>query len=120
MIFKCQQFTCLRVLIAPIRLFVIMGIWSLLTIEIPVVCITGVPWILDLVTSVIQHEHGFDDSCYLTISLDAVNLLKVDTLRVAIKINKAPQRLIPPLGSNSDIFEFENILVAAHTLGQTS
>ena len=55
-----------------------MGMWSLLTIQIPA-CIAGIPWILDLVTSVIQHEHGFDDSCYLTISLDAVNLLNVDT-----------------------------------------
>jgi len=45
-----------------------------LTVVIRLFVIMGIPWIFELVTSVISHEHGFDESCYIKIGLDAINL----------------------------------------------
>ena len=63
-----------------VRLFVIMGIKFLYSIYITIY-IAGVPFILELVTSVIAHEYGMDATCYLTMSVDTLNLLSVGTLK---------------------------------------
>ena len=63
-----------------VRLFVIMGIKFLYSIYITIY-IAGVPFILELVTAVIAHEYGMDATCYLTMSVDTLNLLSVGTLK---------------------------------------
>ena len=62
-----------------LRLFVIMGIRSALRIEIEFF-IAGVPWVLDLVATVISHEYSIDKTCYLRASLDILTLLTVRSL----------------------------------------
>ena len=34
----------------------------------------GVPWILDLISSALAAEHGFDETCYARLALDMANL----------------------------------------------
>jgi len=47
-----------------------------LTVVIRLFIIMGVPWIFDLVSSVIGHEHDIDDaSCNIIMGLDTINLL---------------------------------------------
>ena len=57
-----------------LRLFVIMGIRSALRIEIEFF-IAGVPWVLDLVATVISHEYSIDKTCYLRIFINIFNSL---------------------------------------------
>ena len=40
---------------------------------------SGVPWILELVSSGIAAEHGFDETCWVRLGLDMSNLLAVNT-----------------------------------------
>jgi len=46
-----------------------------LTVVLRLFVIMGVPWILDLVATIIAHEYGFDKTCTLRICINTFNLL---------------------------------------------
>ena len=60
-----------------VRLFVIMGQSIISPLRELRVCFSGVPWILELISSGVAAEHGFDETCWLRLGLDMSNLLAV-------------------------------------------